>query len=120
MFRELELVSLNFPLYLVDHHHAQIMLIEAYKCIASVLRWLTGHITGCQLRCASLAAGVDAMVRQLKWARLHSCSPCLATYACSVLSLRFGSRWEQLIARPTLQSDQPRKPGSQGVPFPSW
>jgi hypothetical protein len=41
MFRELELVSLNFPSYFVDHRYAQLMLIEAYECIASALRWLT-------------------------------------------------------------------------------
>jgi hypothetical protein len=41
MFRELELISLNFPPYLVDHRPAQFMFIEAYEFIASALRWLT-------------------------------------------------------------------------------
>jgi hypothetical protein len=41
MFRELELVSLKFPPYLVDHRLAQLMLSEAYEFIASALRWLT-------------------------------------------------------------------------------
>jgi hypothetical protein len=45
MFRELELVSLNFPSYLVDHRHAQLIFIEAYEFIASALRWLTSRAT---------------------------------------------------------------------------
>ena len=45
MFRELELVSLNFPSYLVDHRQAQLMLSEAYEFIASALRWLTRRLS---------------------------------------------------------------------------
>jgi hypothetical protein len=58
MFGELELVRLNFPSYLVDHRHAQLMFIEAYEFMASALRWLTPGMRGANVVSVPLHAVV--------------------------------------------------------------